>query len=493
MKSITTKVLVVVLATVTIVLGVTSIASYLYLSTQEYKELENEISDLNDQLEVIMKDPIFSYDLPVLQKIVDSYVTGNTISAITVFDQKDRRMVTAKNDHSVYRSLSFPVTYNSGKEIGKISVSYSDDGVTNALVYSIIETVINMIITLIVLSVCLVLLIQQVVLRPLSIVTKTISGINSNGTFNLAVRAPTDREDEIGELALSFNKLLEVVSSTFRETQKSIDQVGEWVEKFGGVSKKTSDNTLEQRNITQNSISLLSSLQSSIDGIVKSTEDTAADCEETLQVATERKQDVEKNLKLVSDLVIELDSNATTSNELRASSETIAGVLDVIKNIAAQTNLLALNAAIEAARAGETGRGFAVVADEVRTLAQRTQDSTLEIERIIGELQQKTEESFLGTQRGQSMVKEAIKLTEASADSYNLIASKIQSISSRIALVATSAEQQRELSHEVNEKMSNVLSGSEYLANEILQMNSDANDVAVAEKKLVSDLSRYRY
>jgi methyl-accepting chemotaxis protein len=124
---------------------------------------------------------------------------------------------------------------------------------------------------------------------------------------------------------------------------------------------------------------------------------------------------------------------------IRDNSESIGTVLSIIKSIADQTNLLALNAAIEAARAGEQGRGFAVVADEVRSLAQRTQESTQEIETIIKELQFAANNAFKSMSSSLSMIAESVTQSERAGETLTLINEKIYIINDMNSQIANAS------------------------------------------------------
>ena len=131
-------------------------------------------------------------------------------------------------------------------------------------------------------------------------------------------------------------------------------------------------------------------------------------------------------------------------------SNAIGSVLEVIRGISEQTNLLALNAAIEAARAGEQGRGFAVVADEVRNLAQRTNQSTDEINQMIQSLQADSMLAVDGVNESKEISAIGVDAATRTSEALDEIVENIHALSDLNTQVATATEEQSVVISEIN-------------------------------------------
>ena len=158
----------------------------------------------------------------------------------------------------------------------------------------------------------------------------------------------------------------------------------------------------------------------------------------------------------IENLASEIEHAKGVITQLETDSNNVSTVLDVIRGIAGQTNLLALNAAIEAARAGEHGRGFAIVADEVRTLAQRTQQSTEEIQKVTEGLQSGARKAVLVMEESCSRAQTSVQEAANTATALKEIKAAVEQISNMNTQIATAAEEQTVVTDEINRNITNI-------------------------------------
>lgn len=170
----------------------------------------------------------------------------------------------------------------------------------------------------------------------------------------------------------------------------------------------------------------------------------------------------------------------------------VGKVLDVIRSIAEQTNLLALNAAIEAARAGEQGRGFAVVADEVRMLAQRTQQSTQEIEHMVTELQQNAADAVSTLQGSSGLMDATVQRAQIAQGCLQEITSAMEAINEQNAMIASAAEEQAAVAREVDRSLVSIRDLSTQSAAGAHQTNASSHDLSRLAVQLNEAVSAFR-
>lgn len=167
---------------------------------------------------------------------------------------------------------------------------------------------------------------------------------------------------------------------------------------------------------------------------------------------------MDETIKTIGALANEVGNTSGVITKLEEETKSIGTVLDVIRGIAEQTNLLALNAAIEAVRAGEQGRGFAVVADEVRSLAQRTQESTSEIQHIIETVQAGAKDAVVAMEHGTEATKMCVDQANAAGKSLQEITSTVNDIHMMNTQIATASEEQTTVSEGISQNINGISS-----------------------------------
>ncbi|EGQ9501881.1 methyl-accepting chemotaxis protein [Vibrio cholerae] len=327
--------------------------------------------------------------------------------------------------------------------------------------------------------------------KPLSRLNTLVANL-SQGNGDLTQRLAVESKDEIGQICNSINLFIEKLQQMFIDVADSSKEIDHAVVHLSNQARSNLNTLNQHTQETEQAITAIEEMSASAGSIAQSADDAALLTERTNRYADESKQTVTEAVNSVNGLVNQVSSMAETITRMSEDTKQINSVLQVIGAIAEQTNLLALNAAIEAARAGEQGRGFAVVADEVRALASRTQQSTSQINDMLATLKTTTENVVKEMDSTRIHCEETAERTNHVMDSLNVVTDSVAEMNNLNTLIATSAMEQRQVTHEVSKNMAAIQEMVRKLNMNAAQVTSVSNELQNTSHALSDVVGRFR-
>ncbi|MCU7834338.1 MAG: methyl-accepting chemotaxis protein [gamma proteobacterium symbiont of Taylorina sp.] len=278
-------------------------------------------------------------------------------------------------------------------------------------------------------------------LKPLHSISKSLTAVSEGNLTVVIEQSP--RNDEIAEIQKAIantinnlHQLISKISPLVSEVNNSSDLLTQTIQTNQKNIALQKDNIEQVSHATQG-------VESAVSSISQNSSQVMSHSHETNDELGKGSRIIHQTIDSIKKIASQVERSSSVINNLSEETESIVGILDVIKGIAEQTNLLALNAAIEAARAGEQGRGFAVVADEVRTLAGKTQESTLEIEEMIDKLRNGASSAVKEMENSRREVKSCVELSTQTEASLGIITPKVEEIKNSNIQINSSISEQK--------------------------------------------------
>jgi len=329
------------------------------------------------------------------------------------------------------------------------------------------------------------------VAKPVSNAAKMLNTIAS-GDADLTKEMPVATGDEVGLLAKSFNNFTSQLRVLIQSVATNAISVSDAAQELSSAAKSTEQNTENQQQSVDMVATAINQMGATVHEISKNAHDTADSAKQAAVDSQDGQNVVNTTVVGINSLYEKIKSASAVIQTLAQDVGEISSVLAVIQGISEQTNLLALNAAIEAARAGEQGRGFAVVADEVRTLAQRTQESTEEINSMINKLQSGAQDAVGAMNSGIETAQDSVESADSAGRSLEKITSAINAISDLSIQVATATEQQSSVVEELNNHMINIKDMSDNTAQQTRTISNKCTALNQTSNTLTSLVNNFK-
>ncbi|MEE4787644.1 methyl-accepting chemotaxis protein [Pseudomonas alliivorans] len=340
------------------------------------------------------------------------------------------------------------------------------------------DSAFDMVIALLVAATLLTLVFAWMLIK--SITTPIAAALNAAETIaqgNLTQPIKVDGTDEAGRLLQAMKTMQDKLRDTLQRISGSATQLASAAEELNAVTDESARGLVQQNNEIEQAATAVNEMTSAVEEVARNATSTSEASRNATASAGDGRDLVLETVGAIERMSGDVKETAELISNLANESRDIGKVLDVIRGLADQTNLLALNAAIEAARAGEAGRGFAVVADEVRALAHRTQQSTSEIERMIGSIQGGTEQAVTSMRNSTERAESTLSIAKGAGLALDTINTAVEEINERNLVIASAAEEQAQVAREVDRNLVNIRDLS-------AQSTTGANQTSAASTEL---------
>lgn len=324
-----------------------------------------------------------------------------------------------------------------------------------------------------------VMLLVRSIVQPIRQLDERVQNLASqDGDLSKTIDIQT--HSELMSLSDGFNSFIAKLRVMVNELKQIGSSARNSAEQIKAVNAKAAMATEDQQNEIESVVAATTEMSQTATNVSELAAEVSANAQSSLQTVVQSQEDLSRTVQDVDELSSEMTEAGTLISEVASRTEDINQILDVIRAIADQTNLLALNAAIEAARAGDQGRGFAVVADEVRTLAAKTQNSTDEINELIGNLNTGVDKAVTAIANGSAKADQTNLNVKQSYQALSNVVTDVNSIAEHITQVATAAEEQSAVSEEITKNLTIIGDAARALAQ--LANESDAAGVELEQE-----------
>lgn len=421
-----------------------------------YVQMQNEVKSIDKLLNEIEDKKTFSSDAKKVRASVSAYVdfTKKMIDFSTRKEQGLSNNATQDSMIAQYRKTGNHMveTINDlSQQVNKFSDVLMNESYERNI--QVKNTAAITIISVFIISLLTAWWLSGLIVNPIQ---KLQSLIRRLAEGDLTVQADADGDNEIAQLSNDINTTARQLQATIEELSNINESVASASTELAAVMSEAESNSQKELSEIEQVASAVNELSSTADNVSDNALAADKTARETNELAHAGLDIFAQSTEASEKMASALTDAAVVVNRLKEQSEQINNVVEVIRGVSDQTNLLALNAAIEAARAGESGRGFAVVADEVRLLAARTQSSTQEIQTIIEALQEQSGLANDSMQSSLDMLELNKELTAKAGDALVGITESINAINDMNTQVATAAEEQSQVTQDINRNVVNM-------------------------------------